>query len=86
MRSAVRASGSCSHDLYKLSIGTLVRGGKQGLAHDEDVGGGGAGADSWIGEKPYFPEEAAFRCGDRPRSDSPLGLPLGRPLRNGLSV
>lgn len=49
-------------------------------------GGGGAGEDSWIGEKPpYVPVVALFLEGGRPRSDSPLGLPLGL-LTNGFSV
>lgn len=52
---------------------------------DDDVGGSVGGV-SCMGEKPYLPDEADLRGGDRPRSDSPLGLPFVRPFRNGLRV
>jgi hypothetical protein len=38
------------------------------------------------GEKPYFSTAGVFLAGERPRSDSPLDRPFGRPFEKGFSV
>lgn len=47
--------------------------------------GSSVGGVSWIGEKPKFPAAALFREGGFPKSESPRGLPFGRPM-NGFNV
>ncbi len=48
--------------------------------------GGGANAVSWIGEKPYFLDEALFRDGESDKGDSAINLPFDLPSMKGLSV
>lgn len=52
----------------------------------DDAAVGSTGAVSWMGEKPYLADEAVLRGGERPMSESPLDLALGRPLVKGFSV
>jgi hypothetical protein len=84
MSSAVRASGSSSHDLSALAT-TSPR--VHVIPYDDSTGRMGC-SDSWMGEtgeKPYL-AAAFFRGGDRPISASPRGRPWDLPLTNGCSV
>lgn len=84
MSSAVRASGSSSHDLSALATAPPR---VHVIAYDDNTGRMGC-SDSWMGEtgeKPYL-AAAFFRGGDRPISASPRDRPLDLPFTNGCSV
>lgn len=93
MRSAVRASGSSSHDLH--SVSEFLSGYIKDYSYDDigDEGAGectcgGASSIGDTGEKPYLPITGVFLGDERPISDSlflPLDLPM-LPLENGFSV
>lgn len=81
----MRASGSSSHDLCRVSVSaaTMMSYGSCLSYGDPVAGRGGAGAASWMGEKPYFVDETPLR-GDAmewPRSESPRSRPAGAPFR-----
>jgi hypothetical protein len=87
MRSAVRASGSSSHDLDNTLVALIWI--MSRVSYEETGGGGACAGDSCMGdtgENPYPPAAGAILAGERPRSDSPLCSPFGLPFQKGFSV